>query len=57
MPFVRTPDEARQVIDLLFAGHVERGTTLILVTHDAALAQRCDRKMQLSDQGLQRDAG
>jgi putative ABC transport system ATP-binding protein len=24
----------QQVIDLLFAGHVERGTTLILVTHD-----------------------
>jgi putative ABC transport system ATP-binding protein len=33
----------KQVIDLLFAGHVERGTTLVLVTHDGALAQRCDR--------------
>jgi putative ABC transport system ATP-binding protein len=42
-------DEAtgQQVIDLLFAGHVERGTTLILVTHDAALAQRCDRIVRL----------
>src|SRR5436305_12085707 len=42
-------DEAtgRQVIDLLFAGHVERGTTLILVTHDNALAQRCDRIVRL----------
>jgi len=42
-------DEAtgRQVIDLLFAGHVERGTTLILVTHDSALAQRCDRILRL----------
>jgi putative ABC transport system ATP-binding protein len=37
----------RQVIDLLFAGHVERGTTLVLVTHDAALAQRCDRIVRL----------
>src|SRR5438477_8241129 len=38
-------DEAtgQQVIDLLFACHVERGTTLILVTHDNALAQRCGR--------------
>ena len=38
-------DEAtgKQIIDLLFAGHVERGTTLVLVTHDPALAQRCDR--------------
>jgi len=42
-------DEAtgRQVIDLLFAGHVERGTTLILVTHDNALAQRCGRVVRL----------
>ena len=42
-------DEAtgKQVIDLLFAGHVERGNTLILVTHDNALAQRCDRIVRL----------
>lgn len=37
----------RQIIDLLFAGHVERGTTLVLVTHDHALAQRCDRIVRL----------
>jgi putative ABC transport system ATP-binding protein len=37
----------QQVIDLLFAGHVERGTTLVLVTHDPALAQRCDRIVHL----------
>ena len=42
-------DEAtgRQVIDLLFAGHAERGSTLILVTHDTALAGRCDRIVRL----------
>jgi putative ABC transport system ATP-binding protein len=37
----------QQVIDLMFAGHVQRGTTLILVTHDTALAQRCDRIVHL----------
>ena len=37
----------KQIIELLFAGHNERNTTLILVTHDAALAARCDRVMRL----------
>jgi putative ABC transport system ATP-binding protein len=35
------------VIELLFALNRERGTTLILVTHDAALAARCDRRLHL----------
>jgi putative ABC transport system ATP-binding protein len=37
----------RQIIDLLFAGHRARATTLVLVTHDPALAGRCDRVVQL----------
>ena len=40
-------DTGAQIIDLLFTGHVERGTTLILVTHDAALAARCARVVRL----------
>jgi putative ABC transport system ATP-binding protein len=42
-------DEATggQVIELLFAGHRQRGSTLVLVTHDAMLAQRCDRVVRL----------
>ena len=36
-----------EIIDLLFAGHAQRGTTLVLVTHDAALAARCDRVVLL----------
>lgn len=31
------------VVDLLFQMNAESGTTLVLVTHDAALAARCDR--------------
>ena len=37
-----------QVIDLMFAMNAEAGTTLILVTHDEALARRCGRTLRLS---------
>jgi putative ABC transport system ATP-binding protein len=37
----------QQIVDLLFAKHAERGMTLVLVTHDTALAQRCDRVVKL----------
>jgi putative ABC transport system ATP-binding protein len=42
-------DEAtgREIIELLFRGHTERGTTLVLVTHDTALAARCDRVLHM----------
>jgi putative ABC transport system ATP-binding protein len=42
-------DEAtgRDIIELLFRGHKERGTTLVLVTHDTALAARCDRVLRM----------
>lgn len=36
------------VIDLLFELNAELGTTLLLVTHDEALASRCDRIVRLS---------
>jgi putative ABC transport system ATP-binding protein len=37
------------IIDLLFALNRERGTTLLLVTHDATLAARADRVVSLCD--------
>src|SRR3954464_5545981 len=42
-------DEAtgQQIVDLLFTKHAERGMTLVLVTHDSSLAQRCDRVVRL----------
>jgi putative ABC transport system ATP-binding protein len=51
-------DEAtgREIVDLLFAGHERRGTTLVLVTHDAALAARCDRVVRLRSGRIEADA-
>jgi putative ABC transport system ATP-binding protein len=40
-------DTGVQIIELLFAGHLKRGTTLVLVTHDAALAAHCGRTVRL----------
>jgi putative ABC transport system ATP-binding protein len=42
-------DEAtgHEIIDLLFQGRRERGTTLVLVTHDTELAARCDRILRM----------
>jgi putative ABC transport system ATP-binding protein len=39
----------QHVIDLLFDVHARRGTTLVLVTHDAALAARADVQLALRD--------
>lgn len=42
-------DEAtgRDIIELLFRGQRERGTTLVLVTHDGELAARCGRILHM----------
>ncbi len=37
----------QQIIELLFALNRERGTTLVLVTHDAEVAARCARRLSL----------
>lgn len=44
-----------RIIELMFALHQEHGTTLILVTHDTALAQRCDRIIQIQGGALLED--
>ena len=36
------------VIELLFEMNRERGATLVLVTHDADLAKRCDRRIHIA---------
>lgn len=38
-----------QIIDLMFALNAEAGTTLVLVTHDNQLAERCGRILRLAE--------
>tara|TARA_R110002073_G_scaffold185045_2_gene343565 strand:- start:2531 stop:3217 length:687 start_codon:yes stop_codon:yes gene_type:complete len=38
-----------QIIELMFELNREQGTTLVLVTHDEALSQRCSRQIRLAD--------
>lgn len=45
-----------KIADLLFSLNREHGTTLILVTHDAQLAARCDRRLRLVDGQLREEA-
>ncbi|MBB3189600.1 ABC transporter ATP-binding protein [Halomonas cerina] len=42
------PATGERIIDTLFALNREAGTTLVLVTHDPALARRCGRCLRLS---------
>jgi putative ABC transport system ATP-binding protein len=44
----------RQIADLLFAKAAERGTTLVLVTHDPALAARCTRQVAMRSGRIER---
>ena len=39
----------RVVMDLLFAMQAQHGTTLLLITHDPALAARCARQIAIAD--------
>ena len=40
---------SEQIIDLLFGLHAREGTTLILVTHQMSLAERCGRMLTIRD--------
>jgi putative ABC transport system ATP-binding protein len=44
------------VIDLLFRMNAETGTTLVLVTHDLDLAERCDRVLFMDAGRIERES-
>ncbi|MEE8262040.1 MAG: ATP-binding cassette domain-containing protein, partial [Gammaproteobacteria bacterium] len=44
-----------QIIDLLFSLNQEYGTTLVLVTHDDAIAKRCHTRLTLNGGKLSHD--
>ncbi|MEO8738872.1 MAG: ATP-binding cassette domain-containing protein [Casimicrobiaceae bacterium] len=44
-----------EIADLMFSLNHERGTTLLLVTHDVDLASRCSRRLSLSSGKLVAD--
>ena len=46
-----------QIADLLFARREETGATLIVITHDPALAERCERIVTLADGRIATDRG
>ena len=39
----------RQIVDLLFSMQARRGATLLLITHDERLAERCQRVIRMAD--------
>ena len=41
-------ETGEQIINLMFELNREQGTTLVLVTHDETLSQRCSRQIRLS---------
>ncbi|MGH6861402.1 MAG: ABC transporter ATP-binding protein [Phyllobacterium sp.] len=46
-----------QIADLLFEKQKELGLTLVLVTHDASLAKRCDREVRVRSGLIEADEG
>ncbi|MGN5375883.1 ABC transporter ATP-binding protein [Sphingomonas hankookensis] len=45
------------IMDLLFERRAATQATLLVITHDPALAERCDRVVELADGRIARDSG
>ncbi len=49
-------ETGRQIADLLFSKQQERGMTLLLVTHDPSLAERCSRQIRMRSGQIEGEA-
>lgn len=49
-------ETGRQIADLLFSKQAERGMTMVLVTHDPALAARCSRQIGVRSGRIESDS-
>jgi putative ABC transport system ATP-binding protein len=45
-----------EVLDIMQRLNRERGQTYVIVTHDAALAQRCDRIVHMANGVIEKEA-
>lgn len=45
-----------QIVELMFSAHRERGMTLLMVTHDPVLAERCERVVHMRDGIIETDS-
>jgi len=48
-------DTGHQIIDLMFSAHEQRGSTLVLITHDRELAGRCGRILHIRDGRIEKE--
>jgi len=48
-------DTGRRIVELMFRLSAENGTTLLLITHEAALADHCARRIQIEDGAITAD--
>ena len=48
-------DTGQSIVDLIFTTRAARNATLVLVTHDAELAARCDRTIRLRSGVIERE--
>jgi len=46
-----------EIIDLLFSRRAETGATLLIITHDPELAERCERVITMADGQIASDTG